>query len=65
MLAVNVADADPQIVVLGVEMEMVCVTAELTVIVIALLVAVVVDKQLALLVITQVTLFPLASVVVV
>ena len=65
MLAVNVADADPQIVVLGVEMEMVGVTAELTVIVIALLVAVVVDKQLALLVITQVTLFPLASVVVV
>jgi hypothetical protein len=65
MLAVNVADADPQIVVLGVEIEMVGVTAELTVIVIALLVAVVVDKQLALLVITQVTLFPLASVVVV
>ena len=65
MLAVNVADADPQIVVLGVEIEMVGVTAELTVIVIALLVAVVVDKQLALLVITQVTMFPLASVVVV
>lgn len=65
MLAVNVADADPQIVVLGVEIEMVGVTAELTVIVIALLVAVVVDKQLALLVITQVTIFPLPSVVVV
>lgn len=65
MLAVNVADAEPQIVVLGVEIEMVGVTAELTVIVIALLVAVVVDKQLALLVITQVTMFPLASVVVV
>jgi hypothetical protein len=65
MFAVNVADADPQTVVLGVEMEMVGVTAELTVIVIALLVAVVVDKQLALLVNTQVTMFPLASVVVV
>ena len=65
MLAVNVADADPQIVVLGVEMEMVGVTDVVTVIVIALLVAVVVDKQLALLVNTQVTLFPLASVVVV
>jgi hypothetical protein len=65
MLAVNVADADPQIVVLGVEMEMVGVTAELTVIVIALLVAVVVDKQLALLVNTQVTMFPFAKVVVV
>ncbi len=65
MLAVNVADADPQIVVLGVEIEMVGVTDVVTVIVIALLVAVVVDKQLALLVNTQVTLFPLASVVVV
>jgi hypothetical protein len=65
MLAVNVADADPQRVVLGVEIEMVGVTAELTVIVIALLVAVVVDKQLALLVNTQVTMFPFAKVVVV
>lgn len=65
MFAVNVADADPQIVVLGVEIEMVGVTAELTVIVIALLVAVVVDKQLALLVITQVKMFPLERVVVV
>ncbi len=65
MLAVNVADADPQIVVLGVEMEMVGVTEVLTVIVIALLVAVVVDKQPALLVITQVTIFPFAKVVVV
>ena len=65
MFAVNVADADPQTVVLDVEMEMVGVTAELTVIVIALLVAVVVDKQLALLVNTQVTMFPLAKVVVV
>jgi hypothetical protein len=65
MFAVNVADADPQIVVLGVEMEMVGVTEVLTVIVIALLVAVVVDKQPALLVITQVTIFPFAKVVVV
>jgi tRNA G46 methylase TrmB len=65
MLAVNVADADPQIVVLGVEIEMVGVTDVVTVIVIALLVAVVVDKQLALLVNTQVTMFPFAKVVVV
>ena len=65
MFAVNVIVANSQTVELAVQIEILGVTAEFTVIVIAVLVAVVVDKQLALLVNTQVTMFPLARVVVV